>query len=169
MLTGIAGDLSRADGAYEIDGSYIASGNINFGSVVELHPGSTDKARAYTGSGPILGIAVRDPRKGFSRDAVTGLVTEALAYGAGDNVAILKKGSIFVTIGSGVTVTAGKQVYVVKTQGTGDPAVGSFVDADFTPGAGGAKAPLFNSYWRTGGSNTAVGEIIVNLPGGAVS
>lgn len=168
-LVGVVGDLSRLDGGYEIDGSYIAAATIAFGKVVELFPASTDKVRAYTGSGPILGVALKDPRKGFSRDAVTGLVTEALQYGAGDNIKLLKKGSVFVTIGSGVTVTVGKQVYVVKTQGTGDPAVGSFVDADFSPGAGGAKAPIFNSYWRVGGANTAVGEIVINLPGGAVS
>jgi len=168
-LTGVVGDVSRVDGGYSVDGSYIAAATINFGDVVELSPGSTDKVRKYSGVGPILGIAVRDPRKGFSRDAVTGLVTEALAYGTGDNVAVLREGTIFVTIGSGVTVTEGKQVYVVKTQGTGDPPVGSLVDESFTPGTGGAKAPIFNSFWRTGGSNTAVGEIEINLPGGAVS
>lgn len=167
-LTGVEGDLSRIDSGYQIDGSYIAGADIPFGAVVELSTAGPNIARAYANTGPILGIAIRDPRKGFTRDSA-GLATEVLKFTAGDEISLLRQGSCFVKVGSGVTVSAGKQVYVVKVVGTGDPGVGSFVDADFTSGTGGSKAPIFNSYWRVGGTNTAVGEIVINLPGGAVS
>lgn len=155
-VAGIIGELSRSH-ANVVDGSYIAGGDIAFGKAVQLASGSTNKVTQYDGTGPILGIAVKDPTAGFTRDS-SGLAAEVLKYTAGKQVAVLKQGGIFVEAGS--TVVAGKQVYIATSTGSG-VTVGDFLDENC---AATNKTALKGSMFRTGGAGAAVVEIEVNWP-----
>lgn len=155
-VVGQVGELSRNQ-ANVVDGSYIAGGDITFGKAVQLAAGSVNKVVEYDGTGPILGIAVKDPSAGFSRDA-SGLSSEVLKYTAGKQVAVLKQGAIFVTAGS--TVVAGEQVYIAHSTGSG-VTVGDFLDDN---SAATNKTALKGSMFRTSGAGGAVVEIEINWP-----
>lgn len=145
-VTGVVGQLSRG-APYELDGNYIADGTIAFGAVVELS--ATDKAkqvRAFTGSGPIWGIALEDPTKGFTRDA-NGLATEVTSYSDGNPVIILRKGTCYVSVPA--TTVKGSVAYVDVTDGINDDASGTAITSGF---------------FLTGCTGAGTVELSINLP-----
>lgn len=126
-ITGLAGDLARGAPLSQ-DGSYVADGDIPFGSVVEQSPNGDRLCRKFSGSGQaILGIAFRDPSKTLQRDATTGQMTESLSYKDGQAVTVLQVGIPLVPVVA--HVHAGKRVYVLTADGD-DVLTGDIVDED---------------------------------------
>jgi hypothetical protein len=139
--------LARGTSGTGVIGSFIADGNIPFGSVVMLGTDPNRQVKAYAGSAAPFGIAVADFTKGFTRDA-NGNPVQVLQYNDGDPVAILRKGTIFVVVAG--NVTAGKAAKVTTT--------GGIVDET------GSGTAIPGSVFRTSASAGNIAELEINLP-----
>lgn len=159
-INGIAGELA-AGSPVNVDGTFVADGTIHFGQVVVQSSGGDKLAKVYAGgSERILGIAMRDTTKGFSRDATTGLATEVLYYIDGNPIAIIKGGQPFVTVATDVVV--GTVPYIVSVKGNSSFTVGDII-ASGTDVGNGSKVALPAFFVNTVASG-GVAKIELNLP-----
>lgn len=99
----------------------------------------------------LLGIALENPVKGRAGAGADAVSTQ---YDAKEAVTYLTNGVIGIT--AAATVTKRKKVAFITKQGTGDPAVGSFVDETFAIAADGEMEVVENSRWEESGAASAV-------------